>query len=221
MKEATLVKPSDRLRDVAMPVWNEVMAHTSRLLAEDPLNAEAHFHRGLALLERGDPVAARGSLRRALVVFLFAGAVSVVGSNNITSSTLEALRICAVVAMFTVLEQMITSVNKAKQILLAVFLASVIPILYTTYGFLIGHPKSDVKGGFTRISGAQGAGGTGLKLNSPVFPGVNNLLLLLLPEEQIARVTEAFYRLQAGYRLKPGMTLILQDAQIPNKPRDL
>jgi putative inorganic carbon (hco3(-)) transporter len=79
--------------------------------------------------------------------------VSVVGSNNITSSTLEALRICAVVAMFTVLEQMITSINKAKQILLAVFLASVIPILYTTYGFLIGHPKSDVKGGFTRISG--------------------------------------------------------------------
>ena len=27
MKEATLVKPSDRLRDVAMPVWNEIMAH--------------------------------------------------------------------------------------------------------------------------------------------------------------------------------------------------
>jgi O-antigen ligase len=101
---------------------------------------------------------AQGSLpgspvRRALVAFLVAGAVSVVGSNNITSSSLEALRICAVVAMFTVLEQMITSVNKAKQILLAVFLATVIPLLYTSYGFLTGHPKSDVKGGFTRISG--------------------------------------------------------------------
>ena len=92
-------------------------------------------------------------LRRALVLFLAAGAVSVVGSNNITSSALEALRICAVVAMFTVLEQMITSVNKAKQILLAAFLATVIPLAYTTYGFLTGHPKSDVKGGFTRISG--------------------------------------------------------------------
>jgi O-antigen ligase len=101
---------------------------------------------------------ARGSLpgsplRRALTVFLVAGVVSVVGSNNITSSTLEAFRICAVVAMFTVLEQVITSINKAKQILLAVFLAAVIPILYTTYGFISGHPKSDVKGGFTRISG--------------------------------------------------------------------
>jgi O-antigen ligase len=92
-------------------------------------------------------------LRRALVLFLVAGVVSVIGSNNITSSALEALRICAVVAMFTVLEQMITSVTKAKQILLAVFLASVIPLAYTTYGFLTGHPKSDLKGGFTRITG--------------------------------------------------------------------
>ena len=92
-------------------------------------------------------------LRRALLLFLAAGAVSVVGSNNITSSALEALRICAVVAMFTVLEQMITSVKKAKQILGAVFVAAVIPLLYTTYGFLTGHPKSDLKGGFTRISG--------------------------------------------------------------------
>src|SRR5437868_5846980 len=92
-------------------------------------------------------------LRRALVLFLAAGAVSVIGSNNITSSALETLRICAIVAMFTVLEQMITSINKAKQILLAAFLATVIPLVYTTYGFLIGHPKSDLKGGFTRISG--------------------------------------------------------------------
>src|SRR3954464_8700297 len=95
----------------------------------------------------------RAPVRRALVFFLAAGAVSVVGSTNITSSALEALRICAVVAMFTVLEQMITSVNKAKQILLAAFLATVIPLAYTTYGFLSGHPKSDLKGGFTRISG--------------------------------------------------------------------
>ena len=28
-----------------------------------------------------------------------------------------------------------------------------IPLAYTTYGFLSGHPKSDLKGGFTRISG--------------------------------------------------------------------
>jgi O-antigen ligase len=92
-------------------------------------------------------------LRRALVIFLGAAAVSVLGSKNFTSSILETMRICAVVAMFTVLEQMITSITKAKRILLAVFLASVVPLTYTAYGFLTGHPKADVKGGFTRISG--------------------------------------------------------------------
>jgi putative inorganic carbon (hco3(-)) transporter len=92
-------------------------------------------------------------LRRALVLFLAAGAVSVIGSGNITSSALETLRICAIVAMFAVLEQMITSLPRAKQILTACLLATVIPLVYTTYGFIIGHPHSDLKGGYTRISG--------------------------------------------------------------------
>ena len=92
-------------------------------------------------------------LRRALVLFLAAGAVSVIGSNNVTSSALETLRIAAIVIMFTVLEQMITNMNKAKQILAACLAATAIPLLYTTYGFIIGHPHSDLKGGYTRISG--------------------------------------------------------------------
>ena len=68
---------------------------------------------------------------------------------------------------------------------------------------------------------ALGSGGTGHKLNTPVFPGINNILLLLLPEAAVRTVTDSLYRLQASYRLKPGMTLILQDVQIPEKPRDL
>jgi len=92
-------------------------------------------------------------LRRALVLFLAAGAVSVIGSGNITSSALETLRICAIVVMFTVLEQMITSIGKAKQLLAACLAATVIPLVYTTYGFVTGHPHSDLKGGYTRISG--------------------------------------------------------------------
>jgi hypothetical protein len=75
--------------------------------------------------------------------------------------------------------------------------------------------------GYTKLFDAQGLGGTGHKLNTPVFPGINNLLLLLLPETAVRSVTDALYRLQASYRLKPGMTLILQDVQIPDKPRDL
>ena len=75
--------------------------------------------------------------------------------------------------------------------------------------------------GYTKLFDAHGLGGTGHKLNTPVFPGVNNLLLILLPEDAVRTVTAALYRLQASYRLKPGMSLILQDIQIPEKPRDL
>ncbi|MBV8982732.1 MAG: O-antigen ligase family protein [Acidimicrobiia bacterium] len=114
------------------------------LLAAGVWLAAQHRHQGSL---PGSP------LRRALVLFLAAGAVSVIGSNNITSSALETLRICAIVAMFTVLEQMITSLTRAKQILAACLFAAVIPLLYTTYGFLTGHPHSDLKGGYTRISG--------------------------------------------------------------------
>jgi chemotaxis protein methyltransferase CheR len=42
------------------------VAHASRLIAEDPLDAAAHFQRGLAELENGDPAGAVSSLRRAL-----------------------------------------------------------------------------------------------------------------------------------------------------------
>jgi chemotaxis protein methyltransferase CheR len=44
----------------------EVIAHAAQLIAEDPMNAGAHFQRGLAELESGDPAAAVASLRRAL-----------------------------------------------------------------------------------------------------------------------------------------------------------
>jgi hypothetical protein len=75
--------------------------------------------------------------------------------------------------------------------------------------------------GYTKLFEAQGLGGAGHKLNTPVFPGINNVLLLLLSEPAVRSVTDALYRLQASYRLKPGMTLILQDVQTPDKPRDL
>ena len=68
---------------------------------------------------------------------------------------------------------------------------------------------------------AHGLGGTGLKLNTPVLPGENNVLLVLLPEADVPTVTDALYRLQATYRLKPGLTLIVHDVTLPVKPRDV
>jgi len=48
--------------------YGTALEATKRILAADPLDAEAHFVRGLAELAEGDPVAAIDSLRRALYV---------------------------------------------------------------------------------------------------------------------------------------------------------
>ena len=92
-------------------------------------------------------------LRRALVLFLFACLISVAGSAKITPSALEGFRICAVVVMFVVLEQMMIDPKRMKQILLAAFLSAAFPLLFTSFGFLVGHPRSEAKGSFTRIVG--------------------------------------------------------------------
>ena len=92
-------------------------------------------------------------LRRALVLFLFACLISVAGSSKITPSALEGFRICAVVVMFVVVEQMMIDPKRMKEILLAAFLSAAFPLLFTSFGFLLGHPRSEAKGSFTRIVG--------------------------------------------------------------------
>lgn len=59
---ALLVEASDQHSS------EEVIAQTARLLEHEPLNAAAHYRRGLAELESGNPAAAVTSLRRALYV---------------------------------------------------------------------------------------------------------------------------------------------------------
>jgi chemotaxis methyl-accepting protein methylase len=61
-----LRRPLGRLRAAELRSPDDVIAHASRLIAEDPLDAAAHFQRGLAELESDDPAGAVNSLRRAL-----------------------------------------------------------------------------------------------------------------------------------------------------------
>ncbi|MEN3285654.1 MAG: chemotaxis protein methyltransferase CheR [Solirubrobacteraceae bacterium] len=63
-----LRRPLGRLPVPALRGPEEVIATASRLIAEDPLDAGAHFLQGLAELENDDPAAAVNSLRRALYV---------------------------------------------------------------------------------------------------------------------------------------------------------
>jgi chemotaxis protein methyltransferase CheR len=61
-----LRRPLGRLPAAELRSPDAVIAHASRLIAEDPLDAAAYFQRGLAELENDDPGGAVNSLRRAL-----------------------------------------------------------------------------------------------------------------------------------------------------------
>jgi putative inorganic carbon (HCO3(-)) transporter len=93
------------------------------------------------------------TLRRALLVFVVAAAISVPASVSVPISLLELLRIVAAVTMFIVLEQLIVNRTVLRQVLLAAFLSLIFPLAYTALGFLTGGPASEVKGALTRITG--------------------------------------------------------------------
>lgn len=91
--------------------------------------------------------------RAAFLVFLAACGLSVIGSANHQSSALELLRLSAVVVMFVVLEQLMTNRRMRDLLLAGCFASAVFPILFTAFGIASGHPNSEVKGGFTRLTG--------------------------------------------------------------------
>jgi hypothetical protein len=68
--------------------------------------------------------------------------------------------------------------------------------------------------GYTKIFDSQGLGGRGRKENTPVWPGTNHLLLIAAPEAEARRIVAAVRRLQETYRLRPGITMLLQDVEI-------
>ncbi len=68
--------------------------------------------------------------------------------------------------------------------------------------------------GYTKIQDVIGVGGRGPKLNTPVFPGFDNILYIILPTEDVGRVTRAIRRLQTSFRLKPGITMFTQDIDV-------
>lgn len=67
--------------------------------------------------------------------------------------------------------------------------------------------------GYTKIFNSHGLGGRGLKENTPIWPGTNHLLLIAAPEADARRIAAAVRRVQSTFRLRPGITMLLQDAE--------
>lgn len=68
--------------------------------------------------------------------------------------------------------------------------------------------------GWTRLVDAHGFGGTGYRRGDQIFPGTNNVLLVALPDEFVPDVWRRMRRLQSTFRLKPGITILVQPVEV-------
>jgi hypothetical protein len=61
--------------------------------------------------------------------------------------------------------------------------------------------------GWTKLFHAFGAGGTGVKMSDPAFPGMNNILLVALPDEDVELLRQRLRDVQRLFSKKPGITI--------------
>jgi putative inorganic carbon (hco3(-)) transporter len=92
-------------------------------------------------------------LRLALVAFGTTGLLSVAGAAEPLVSFMEFLRLLAVVVMYAVLEQLVTTRRSLQQLLVTAYVSMLFPLGYTLVRFGLGNPPSEVKGSFSRITG--------------------------------------------------------------------
>lgn len=92
-------------------------------------------------------------LRRALLVFLCAVALSMATASDPLDSAADVLRLLAVVLMFASLERLLAEGTPIRYVVAAVFLSAVFPVVYTSVGYAVGSPPVEVKGELTRVVG--------------------------------------------------------------------
>ncbi|MGQ9730592.1 MAG: PG0541 family transporter-associated protein [Candidatus Zipacnadales bacterium] len=67
---------------------------------------------------------------------------------------------------------------------------------------------------WTRIGDVKGAGERTIREGSSVWPGLNEILLLVLPPEKVEPFIAGCHAVRDRFPLKPGMKFIVSDCQI-------
>lgn len=67
---------------------------------------------------------------------------------------------------------------------------------------------------YTLLRNVHGAGETGIRGGDPVWPGVNNVLLLVLNDDQVQPLITAAHAMREAFPLTPGLKFIVQDAEL-------
>jgi len=65
---------------------------------------------------------------------------------------------------------------------------------------------------YTRWTDCQGAGETGLREGTPIWPGLNSIVMVVMAEEQIEPMRAALHEVRDSFPITPGLKLIVTDA---------
>ena len=60
---------------------------------------------------------------------------------------------------------------------------------------------------WTRWTDVHGAGRTGRKENNPIWPGLNTIYLVALPQERVEPLTRSLHAMRDTFPLTPGMRI--------------
>jgi O-antigen ligase len=107
----------------------------------------------LVAQRRTEPPAPGSAMRRALLAFAAAGAISVLGSTRPLASGLEALRILTAVTMFIVVERLVRDLATLRRVLTAVYVSALFPLAYALAGAFAGGSDTEVKKDLIRVTG--------------------------------------------------------------------
>ncbi len=64
---------------------------------------------------------------------------------------------------------------------------------------------------YTRWSDISGHGETGRKEGSAIFPGLNTVLMVAMPEDRVEPLVERLHEVRDSFIVTPGMKIIVTD----------
>lgn len=69
-------------------------------------------------------------------------------------------------------------------------------------------------GQWTRISNVKGAGRRTIREGTPIWPGLNEVLILAVPTELVQPLIERCHAVRDSFPLPPGMRFIVTDCEL-------
>ena len=67
---------------------------------------------------------------------------------------------------------------------------------------------------YTRWTDAFGSGETGTKEGTPIWPGLNTVLMIYVPAEKVTPLLEKLHEVRDLFAVTPGMKVFVTDAEM-------